>query len=65
MKKLMTAAVVGLGCLLLLSSSCYAASARCVVVTRAKTKMVIECGKNVNGFQEGQKIKIKTDRGKK
>ena len=39
-----------------------AASGKCTIVKVEGTRMEIDCGKNTQGFQKGNKIKIKTEK---
>lgn len=50
---------------LLLPGVSLAASAKCEVVKKEGTILVMDCGKGADGFKENTKVKIKTDRGKR
>lgn len=51
--------------LLVARDTSLAASAKCVVVKKDGNVLVIDCGKNVDGFEKNTKVKIKTDRGQR
>lgn len=48
---------------LVLCGNSFGASARCTVVKKTDEVLVMDCGSRAEGFQEGSKVKIKTDRG--
>lgn len=58
--------VVLVGCWMLgLAGFSYGASARCEVVKKDGNILVMDCGKQSEGFKEKSRVKIKTDRDKK
>lgn len=42
-----------------------AASARCEVVGKKGSVLIMDCGEQAKGFSEKSQVKIKTDRGKR
>jgi hypothetical protein len=51
-------------CLTMLNNMAFAASAKCVVVKKEGSVLIMDCGDQSKGFQEKSKVKIKTDREK-
>jgi hypothetical protein len=49
----------------LLAARGFAESAKCVVVKKEGSVLVMDCGERGESFQQGANVKIKTDRDKK
>lgn len=58
--------VISAACILVLTawtaSSVFAASAKCTIVKVEGTQMVLDCGEKTKKFNEGVKIKIKSEK---
>lgn len=47
------------------SSTAHGASAKCTVVEKKGNVLIMDCGERAKDFEKKNKVKIKTDRGKK
>ncbi|WP_457577017.1 hypothetical protein [Desulfomarina sp.] len=63
--KAMIGSICFLGCLLFFATGSFAASAKCQIVQIEGTKMVLDCPKGIERFQEKGTIKIKSLKKKK
>jgi hypothetical protein len=63
--KALIGAICLTGCSLLFASGSFAASAKCTIVKLEGTRMVLECPKGIERFEENGMIKIKTLKKKK